>query len=296
MNARAAEPRQAAERLLATDIGEVTPLGGALFAATTADGQRLVAKRAPGPGAHAAEAAGLRWLAEPADVPVPAVYAHDEQWLLIERVDRGAPTAEAASEFGAGLARLHLRGAAAFGSPPPGGPTEAWIGLTGMRNIEEPDWPTFYARHRVAPYVRAARDSGAFGAEQAAVFDRVCDSLDALAGPAEPPARLHGDAWSGNVHWAGGVHGRVWLLDPAAHGGHRETDLAMLRLFGAPLLEHILDAYEQTASDAGAPLADGWTDRVGLHQLFPLLVHTVLFGGGYAGQALAAARSALALR
>jgi fructosamine-3-kinase len=89
--------------------------------------------------------------------------------------------------------------------------------------------------------------------------------------------------WSGNVLW--GADGRAWLIDPAAHGGHRETDLAMLRLFGCPHLERVLAAYQETV-----PLAGGWMERVGLHQLFPLLVHTVLFGRGYAEQAVAAAR------
>ena len=97
------------------------------------------------------------------------------------------------------------------------------------------------------------------------------------------PARLHGDLWNGNVLWAGG---RGWLVDPAAHGGHRETDLAMLDLFGAPELGRLLAAYEEVT-----PLAAGWRRRRGLHQLHPLLVHALLFpGGGYLTAALAAAR------
>jgi fructosamine-3-kinase len=107
-----------------------------------------------------------------------------------------------------------------------------------------------------------------------------------LAGPAEPPSRIHGDCWSGNVLWSGG---RGWLIDPAAHGGHRETDLAMLALFGAPFLDRILAAYQEVA-----PLAAGWRARVPLHQLHPLLVHACLFGAGYAGPVAEAARAALA--
>ena len=117
------------------------------------------------------------------------------------------------------------------------------------------------------------------------MIERVCERLPELAGPAEPPARLHGDLWSGNVLWSSDG---AWLIDPAAHGGHRETDLAMLALFGCPHLDTVLAAY-----DEAAPLAAGWRDRVPLHQLFPLLVHVVLFGRGYAGQAVAAARTAL---
>jgi fructosamine-3-kinase len=120
----------------------------------------------------------------------------------------------------------------------------------------------------------------------ARVVHRACEQVEELAGPAEPPSRLHGDLWAGNVH-AGG-DGRLWLLDPAAHGGHRETDLAMLALFGCPQLEQLLAAYTDVT-----PLALGWQQRVPLHQLFPLLVHAVLFGGGYGCGAVAAARAAL---
>jgi len=94
-----------------------------------------------------------------------------------------------------------------------------------------------------------------------------------LVGPPEPPARLHGDLWAGNV--IGDEEGRPCLIDPSAFGGHREVDLAMLLLFGAPS-ERVLAAYEEAA-----PLADGWRERVELYQLLPLLVHAVLFGGSY---------------
>ena len=154
-----------------------------------------------------------------------------------------------------------------------------------MRNVPAVDWAPWYAEHRVAPYLRTARDTGALTCEEAGVVERVCARLPALAGPPEPPARLHGDLWSGNVLWA---RDGAWLIDPAAHGGHRETDLAMLALFGCPHLDAVLGSYAEAA-----PLADGWRARVPLHQLFPLLVHVVLFGRGYAGQAVAAARAAL---
>ena len=101
--------------------------------------------------------------------------------------------------------------------------------------------------------------------------------------PEEPPARLHGDLWNGNVLW--GLDGQVWAIDPAAHAGHRETDLAMLSLFGLPHLPRVFDAYLEAS-----PLADGWEDRVGIHQLFPLLVHAALFGGSYGARAAQTAR------
>ena len=113
------------------------------------------------------------------------------------------------------------------------------------------------------------------------MFERLATRLPELAGPAEPPARIHGDLWTGNVLWSGG---RGWLVDPAAHGGHRETDLAMLTLFGEGWVPRLLAAYAEST-----PLADGWRERQRLHQIHPLLVHAVLFGGGYLAAALAAA-------
>ncbi|RCW40703.1 fructosamine-3-kinase [Halopolyspora algeriensis] len=254
--------------------------GGTVFAKTAGDGM---------PGASAAEAASLTWLAEAGSVPVPAVHGHDDRWLVTDHISTASPTKPAAEELGRGLARLHAAGAPAHGAPPPGGPTDAWIGLAPMRNEPALDWPSFYAAHRIEPYLRRAVDSGTLTAQEGEVITQVCTRLDDLAGPAEPPARLHGDLWNGNVHWGEDSTGvRAWLIDPAAHGGHRETDLAMLQLFGCPHLERVLSSYEEAY-----PLSEGWRDRVGLHQLFPLLVHAVLFGRGFATRAVTAARSAL---
>ncbi len=99
------------------------------------------------------------------------------------------------------------------------------------------------------------------------------DPATGLSGPSEPPSRLHGDLWAGNVLW--GLNDLPWLIDPAAHGGHRETDLAMMHLFGG------FGPATFAAYDESYPLATGWRDRVALHQLDPLLVHACLFGGGY---------------
>lgn len=244
-----------------------------------------------GPGA-VAEAAGLRWIAVPGGPPVPRVLEVTDNRLVIERIPEGRPSERAAAELGRRLVVLHSAGAPAFGSPPPGGPVDAWIGNARMRNVEGSDWAPWYAEHRVLPYLREARDTGVLTAAESSVVERACEQLDRVAGPPEPPARLHGDLWSGNVVWA---PDGAWLIDPAAHGGHRETDLAMLALFGCPHLPTILAAYEEAARASGAPLAPGWRDRVPMHQLFPLLVHVVLFGRGYAGQAVAAARAVLRL-
>ncbi|MFF5533625.1 fructosamine kinase family protein [Streptomyces cinerochromogenes] len=250
-------------------------------------GTPVMVKRGDGPGAVRAEVAGLRWLAAAGAVRVPAVLGHDEHWMVTERVPTGSPDPAAALRFGQALAALHAAGAPHFGAPPPDGPQDAYIGLAPMRNAPGTDWPAWYAEHRVLPYVRGAVDRGTLLPGEADVFERVCARLPELAGPAEPPARLHGDLWNGNVLW--GADGEVRLIDPAAHGGHRETDLAMLQLFGCPHLDRVLAGYQEAA-----PPADGWRDRVALHQLFPLLVHAVLFGRGYGEQALTAARRALA--
>ncbi|WP_431989837.1 fructosamine kinase family protein [Streptomyces albogriseolus] len=281
-------PGAVAARLTGRAVTGLRPLSGSLAEAALDDGRTVIVKRAEDAEAARAEAAGLRWLAEADATPVPRVHGREEAWLVLDRVREGRPGREAALRFGRELAGLHASGAPAFGAPPPGGPVEAFIGLAPMRNVTGDDWPAWYAEHRVLPYLRRAVDAGTMDAGEAAVVERVCARLPGLAGPAEPPARLHGDLWNGNVLW--GADGRVRLIDPAAHGGHRETDLAMLALFGCPLLDAVLEGYQDVA-----PLAAGWRARVGVHQLFPLLVHAVLFGRGYAGQALAAARSVLSL-
>ncbi|MFE0883908.1 fructosamine kinase family protein [Streptomyces rochei] len=276
----------AAARFTGRQVTGERPLSASLTEVDLDDGRTVMVKRGEGRGAARAEAAGLRWLAAAGTVRIPAVHGDDERWLVTDRVALGRAGAGAADRFGRDLAALHATGAPAFGAAPPGGPEDAYIGLAPMRNAAGDDWPHWYAEHRVLPYLRRAVDGGTLRAAEATDVERVCERLPGLAGPPEPPARLHGDLWSGNVLW--GADGQVHLIDPAAHGGHRETDLAMLRLFGCPHLDRILAAY-----DEAAPLAEGWADRVGVHQLFPLLVHAVLFGRGYAEQALAAARSAL---
>jgi fructosamine-3-kinase len=230
-----------------------------------------------------AEALGLRWLGQAGQVGVPEVLGWDETALVITWVQAGQADRAAASRFGRELALLHAAGADSFGAPWPGN-----IAGLPLPNDTAGSWPDWYARNRLLPYLRIALDAGLLSAADARVIDAVASQVAALAGPAEPPSRIHGDCWSGNVLWSGG---RGVLIDPAAHGGHRETDLAMLDLFGAPFLDQIVASYQEVA-----PLAAGWQARVPLHQLHPLLVHVCLFGGGYREAALDAARRALAGR
>jgi len=263
---------------------------------TLAGGRRAFAKMAPGPAApdevpaevpagvsaaFAAEASSLRWLAEAKAVPVPEVLAVSPAALVISMVPPGHATPEAAFRFGTELARLHAAGADGFGAP--------WRGFIASLPLDNTptsaEWPEWYASRRLLPYLRTAVDSGALRPEDARLVEAVMDRIDTLAGPAEPPSRIHGDCWAGNVLWSGG---RGWLIDPAAHGGHRETDLAMLALFGAPHLDRILAGYNDAV-----PLAAGWRDRVPLYQLHPLLVHACLFGASYAEGVRFAARALL---
>ncbi|MEV5876469.1 fructosamine kinase family protein [Streptomyces sp. NPDC052101] len=280
------DPGRAASRLTGRPATGARAVSGSPAEVTLDDGARVMVKRGDAPGAVRAEVAGLRWLAAAHAVRVPALLGHDERWMVTERVPTGRPDPAAALRFGRALAALHAAGAPHFGAAPPDGLEDAFIGLAPMRNAPGADWPRWYAEHRVLPYVRGAVDRGTLGTDEARVFERVCARLPELSGPAEPAARLHGDLWNGNVLW--GSDGEVRLIDPAAHGGHRETDLAMLRLFGCPHLDRVLAGYEEAAR-----LADGWRERVGVHQLFPLLVHAVLFGRGYAEQALTVAQNTL---
>jgi len=256
-----------------------------------ADGRTAFVKTRPdaAPGEFAAEAAALRWLAEPVKVSVPEVLALGDaedagdggRFLALEWVEAGTLSEAGAEELGRGLARVHAAGAPAFGAFRDGG-DELRVGPLAFDVSPAGEWPAFYAERLLRPLLAPAVDRGALSSGAARAVERVCERLPGLAGPAEPPARLHGDLWSGNVMADAG--GAAWLIDPAAYGGHREIDLAMLRLFGAPS-PRILAAYEETA-----PLAPGHEERVQLWQLFPLLVHTVLFGSGYGGSAEDVAR------
>lgn len=282
-------PRQDLERLLGIGVRQLRAVGGAGFgrpyAAELADGHTVFVKAQPDavPGFFDHEAWGLRWLAEVSDgVRAAQVLAAGPELLVLEWIEPGRPSAAAAADFGRRLAITHDAGAPGFGrdvdsmiasEPLPGG-------------SDAGDWADFYARARLQPFLDRAVAGGAVSDHDRRAIEQLIMELPRLAGPAEPPARLHGDLWSGNVLWTD--HGAV-VIDPAAYGGHRETDLAMLALFGLPHLSTVLSAYQEVH-----PLADGWQRRVRLHQLFPLLVHAVIFGAGYGSQAGDAARSVLA--
>ncbi|MGW0809627.1 fructosamine kinase family protein [Nonomuraea sp. NPDC002799] len=240
------------------------------------DGREVLVKEGGPAEVFVSEAAGLRWLG--AAIEVPEVIEAAPGRLVLSWVREQAPSAAAAERFGRSLAGLHRAGAEGFGAPWPG-----FIAELPMDNAPAGDWPSFYASRRVLPFLRQASLSPA----DVVAVERAVERFPEVSGPPEPPARLHGDLWSGNVLWSGGA---AVLIDPAAHGGHRETDLGMLSLFGLPYLDRVLGAYQEEF-----PLAEGWRARVPLHQLHPLLVHVVLFGGGYRDSLMSAVRRVLAL-
>ncbi len=279
-----------AEMLLESAVVATAPVAGGDISTATklrlSNGTTAVMKTLTGAPADffTTEAAGLRWLGEvPDGVRVPEVLAVDHDCLIIAWVETGRGGGDDAADLGRRLARTHLAGASAYGDSGASddGSRDGYIGRLPLPNATAPTWAEFYATRRLLPYAKLAHDRGALTAGESATIDAVVGRLSALL-PDEPPARLHGDLWSGNVLW--GQEGRVTLIDPAAYGGHREVDLAMLALFGLPHLPRMMEAYEEVH-----PLADDWEERLALHQLFPLLVHACLFGGGYGARAAAAA-------
>jgi fructosamine-3-kinase len=242
-----------------------------------ADGRQAFVKtrRHTVPGEYAAEARALGWLAEPGALPVPEVLEVHEHYLVLDWIEPGQLDGAGEERLGRGLAAVHAAGAAHFGDPfgTHRGYDGARIGSLRLPNDPADDWPSFYVQRRLEPLMRLATERGVLSAAGVQALVRVCARIDELAGPPEPPARLHGDLWWGNV--LADCHGLPWLIDPSAYGGHREVDLAMLALFGRPP-RRVFAAYSELH-----PLADGADERVELWQLLPLLVHAVLFGGAY---------------
>ena len=245
--------------------------------------------------AVAYEASGLRWLAQAAcdgGAPVAELVEAGKGHLLTRRIDAATPDTSAAEDFGRALARTHAAGASHHGAPPPGFDGNGFMGHAPLPLRDTPgSWGEFYATDRLLPYLAGARDNGSIDNDGARVIETLAERLaDGVFDAPQPGlvteagtgqvARLHGDLWSGNVMWARGRDSAVGtLIDPAAQGGHAESDLAQLSVFGAPHHERIVAAYHEAST-----LAEGWRERVGLHQLHMLIVHAALFGGSYGAQ------------
>lgn len=256
------------------------------FACTLGDGRAVFVKANPGsdPRMFPCEARGLAWLEAADAIRLPKVLAVNaagagEPFLVLEMLVAGRRRKDYDELLGRGLAQLHLAGAESFGFT-----EDNFLATLDQDNTVSGDWPSFYARQRLEPLVRAAISAGHVGPGWLDEFEPLFERMAEVTGPAEPPARLHGDLWSGNLH--ADQTGTPVLIDPAVYGGHREIDLAMLRLFGSPS-RRFFDAYNEAY-----PLAPGHEQRVELYQLYPLLAHVNLFGRSYVGStesALAAA-------
>ncbi len=244
------------------------------FRCDLADGSVIFVKTHADPPKHffTTEAKSLEWLGE-AGARVPQVLLcsdDDPAHLVLRWVQSGRSTREGDADFGRMLARLHQQSFPCFGRPD-SRPT----GSRSLPNTPSISWEDHYGSQRLLPLVAIGLKDGSLPPETARLLRIVAESLTVFAGPPEPPALLHGDLWAGNriVDAAG----RSWMIDPASFGGHREFDLAMMRLFGG-YGPDCFSAYQNEF-----PLADGWEDRVLLHQLAPLAVHAIKFGGHYGG-------------
>lgn len=248
---------------------------------------------AASPEMFVAESDGLRALAAPGSLRVPEVAGwggagtgEDPGWLLLEYVSRGSPGQGYGHRMGEGLARLH---ASAQGTGFFGWHRDNFIGSLPQANGEERTWPGFWREMRLAPQFEMARDHGYFGGREGRDLERVLDRLEEIL-PSHGglvPSLLHGDLWSGN-YFPDSV-GEPVLIDPAVYRGDGEVDLAMMELFGS-LPHGFREGYETVrhiSPEYGAFKRD-------LYQLYYLLVHVNLFGAGYAGSSLSAARRVLA--
>ncbi len=250
------------ERVLGP-VGGAQPLSGSAWRAT-AGGISVVVKTGPG---VADEAAGLEALAKvDGGPPVPEVLMVEGELLVTSWVEQGHRTDTRLQALGRSLAALHSAPRTGWG----GG--SSWIGNCRVDASEASSGPEFYSRR----LTELAARCGLTG-ELGPVLGRLEELLDD-----QTPALVHGDLWWGNVLW--GADGRGWLIDPSCHGGHPEEDLAMLDVFGS-VPASLIRSYEEVR-----PGQDGWQLRRPLFSLYPLLVHTVLFGGSYRSQAVAAVR------
>jgi protein-ribulosamine 3-kinase len=226
------------------------------------------------PGMFEAEARGLALLADARSIPVPVVIATGAisglSFLLLEWIESARRKKNFWTEFGSRLAKLHHGSAELFGLA-----SDNYIGSLPQSNRQHKRWTDFFIGERIEPQIKRALDAGAMTHEDKKKFDRLADRMDELV-PGEPPALLHGDLWSGN--FMADSSGSALLMDPAVYYGHREADLAMTKLFGG------FDPEFYEAYGSAFPLKAGFSERADIHNLYPLLVHVNLFGGGYIEQ------------
>jgi len=239
-----------------------------------ADGRRLFVKtsRNAPPDLYIREAEGLEYLEVGLDrsgLQVPGVVAVSDAMLVLDYLEVTPPTAAIEETLGRGLAQLHGSSPGRFGLE-----RDNYIALLVQPGGQSGSWAEFYGEKRLLHQARLPQADRLLDRNLRRRLDRLVQNLGELLGPPEPPARLHGDLWGGN--WLSTAEG-PFLVDPAVYAGHREVDLAMMRLFGG-FSERVFAAYQEAK-----PLAPGFEDRLPLHQLYPLFVHLNLFGAGYLG-------------
>lgn len=237
------------------------------------------------------EGKGLKWLSEAHKYGGPRVaevFDWGNGYLNIERIDTHSATPLAAFEFGAALAHMHDYGAKYFGEAPADYDGTCYFGpLSDPVEMPTGTWSNvidYLADGRLRPMVELGIARGELTQSDLDLTNEVINALPDLLGKAaeDKPARVHGDLWSGNVLWtksSDGEHTEAVLIDPAAHGGHREEDLAMLHLFGISYFRQILDGYQSVH-----PLKAGFEQRMIIWQLYPIAGHCVFFGGGYVSE------------
>ncbi len=217
------------------------------------------------------EAEGLSALRKHFSLTVPEVIKHGEaagkQYLLMNYIEKGSPQKHFWQSFGTALAEMHQKPDACFGWY-----ENNYIGSIVQSNEQTTSWQQFYGEMRILPLVRQLYDRGHFNKTDVLQAEKLCKEAGNLF-PEEAPALLHGDLWSGNFCVA--TNGNAAIYDPAVYYGHREMDLGMTRLFGG------FDRAFYEAYNAAYPLEPGWRQRLPLTQLYPLLVHAILFGGHY---------------
>lgn len=278
---------KAVEAALGSACTRAAPVSGGdineAFRVSLADGRTVFVKTNDhaDPVMFPAEARGLDWLSQAKALRVPQVLAASRgdapAFLVLEYLESRRRAPEFDERLGRGLAALHRFGAPTFGLD-----HDNFIGRLPQRNASAPTWAEFYRERRLLPQLERALERGLAPQELRTGFERLFRRMDDAVGPSEPPARLHGDLWGGNLHVDD--QGEPCVIDPAVYGGHREVDLAMMRLFGG-FSQATFDAY-----DEAFPLAAEHEDRVPLYQLYPLMVHVNLFGGSYVGSVLRALR------
>ncbi len=191
-------------------------------------------------------------------------------YLLLEYIEDGRPGNRSAQDFGEQLASLHDHRGESFGLD-----EDNYIGRLPQSNNRHSDWINFFIDERMEPQLQMAMKSGKFGSAITGAFNNMYRKLDEIF-PKDRPSLLHGDLWGGNFFYD--TEGTAVIYDPAVYYGHREIELAFTHLFGG-FSSAFYEAYNKAL-----PLEPGFKQRKDIYNLYPLLVHTNLFGGSYARQ------------